>query len=127
MKKMLAFMMMSLSFFYMHASTQGTYSVPLSQENNEDCDDDESKDSKPKRRRTPPAKETCTLDFSRQQILTTVSDVILSYEVWTEDGISYMGTFESDADVVMFLDGIIGTCQIRLLTEKYIYVGYLEL
>lgn len=112
---------------HMHAAIQGIYSVPLSQEQYEDCDDDEFKDIKPNRRRTPPVKGTCTLDFSSQQILTTVSDVILSYEIWTEDGIFQMGAFDSDADVVMFLNGIIGAYQIRLLTEKYIYVGYLEL
>lgn len=49
MRKILAFVMMSFTFFcmHMHATIQGTYSVPLSQEEYEDCDDDEFKDIKP--------------------------------------------------------------------------------
>lgn len=127
MRKMLAFVMISLSFFYMHASTQGTYCVTLSQENNENCDDDEFKDIKPNRRRTPPLHNTCTLDFSRQQICTTVSDLILSYEVWSEDGLSLIVAFENDADAVTFLNEVVGAYQIRLFTEKHMYIGYLEL
>lgn len=129
MRKILAFVMMSLSFFCMHihATMEGSYLVPLLQEDYEDCGDDEFNDLPPQHRRTPPVKETCTLDFSRQQILTTVSDVIISYEVWTEDGILQMGAFDNDADVVMFLNGIFGFYQIRLLTEEHIFVGYVEL
>lgn len=112
---------------HMHAAMEETYPVQLSQADYEDSDDDEFDDLVPCRRRTPPVKETCTLDFSRQQILTTVSDVILSFEIWTEDGIFQMGAFDSDADVVMFLNGIFGFYQIRLLTEEHIYVGYVEL
>lgn len=126
MKKVLAFVMMSLSFFCMHvhAATEETYSVPLSQE---DYDDDEFKDLYPKHRRSSPIMATCILDFSNQQILTSVSESILSYEIWSEDGTAQIAAFDNDADVIIFLNGIVGTYQIRIFTDEHIYIGYIEL
>ena len=77
--------------------------------------------------RTPEAPIMCLIDFSSLQIEVSGSPVILSYELWDEDGEYVITSYTDDSEMVMYLIGLSGTYQLRLTTEGGTYIGYLYL
>lgn len=81
----------------------------------------------PKGHRTPAAWSECIVSFTDNCIETSVAMDILSYELWDEDGESMLVSCATDHELVEFMSCISGSYQLRLVTEEYLYIGYVNL
>ena len=52
---------------------------------------------------------------------------VISYELRDEEGETMIVGFSSDSDLVEFMTSLQGVYQIRLVTDEYLYIGYIEL
>lgn len=80
-----------------------------------------------KGKRTPGKIVTCIIDFNTLAIQTSLSDEIISYQLWDEEGESMIATYACDSDMVAFLSTISGAYQFKIATAETTYVGYIEL
>lgn len=108
-------------------STFAETSETISIEMNEVGHGEEDHEHPPKGFRMPVASTRCTIEFENLRIELSTSEIILTYELWDEDGITLMASFASDYEFVDFLSGLSGGYQLRLIGEDHVYIGYLEL
>ncbi len=108
----------SLSAFAVHESISLGISIQ---------EDNEEEDLPSKGFRIPSSHKECTIDFQNHRIGLSTSEIILTFELWDEDGITLMASFASDHGFVDFLSGLSGGYQLRLIGEDHVYIGYLEL
>ena len=114
---------MFLCCFQANASGPGSIIVDMTQQDNSQDPDEKNN----KGHRLPVRTQTCLIDFDSHTISTSVSADIISYELWDENGESIVLAFGTDSDMVVYLSEISGLYQLRLVTEKYTYIGYIEL
>lgn len=96
--------------------------VPLSTQNNETNDK-----VLPDKWHRMPAYIPCTIDFAAGTIESGIESPILSYELWDEDGVDMLISFGSPQEFTHYVSTLTGSYQLRLVTEDYLYIGYLEL
>lgn len=85
------------------------------------------KDLPTKGHRMPSEKVVCVIDFTSGQIMVETSSPVISYELRDEEGETMIVGFSSDSDLVEFMTSLQGVYQIRLVTDEYLYIGYIEL
>lgn len=83
--------------------------------------------SLPKGPRMPSMKAECIISIPEQQITTDIPSEILSYELWDTDGESIEVAFSDEESMTQYLSGVVGEYQLHLVTDEYIYIGYLYL
>ncbi|MDE6022962.1 MAG: hypothetical protein K2G13_05605, partial [Muribaculaceae bacterium] len=67
------------------------------------------------------------IDISTHSIQTSLSNDIISYELWDEEGESMIVSYKYDSNMVAFLSTVKGVYQFRIATAETIYLGYIEL
>lgn len=67
------------------------------------------------------------VDFASGHIEVSTPTPIISYELWDEEGETSIAAYPSDSELVQFMTGLDGVYQLRLVTDEYIYIGYIEL
>ena len=77
--------------------------------------------------RMPAPPITCTIDFDNLCIVATGIPPIFSYELWYENGEAIIASYSDDKDLVQHILSYTGNFQLRITTERYTYIGYLEL
>lgn len=83
--------------------------------------------STPIKPRIPSVKAECIISIPEQQITTDIPSEILSYELWDTDGETIEVAFSDEENMTQYLSGVVGEYQLRLVTDEYIYIGYLYL
>lgn len=81
----------------------------------------------PKGPRMPSMKAECIISIPEQQITTDIPSEILSYELWDTDGETIEVAFSDEESMTQYLSSIVGEYQLHLVTEEYIYIGFLYL
>ncbi len=99
-----------------------TVTVMLAQQQNEP-----DKKTQPSKGHRMPAYTICTVDFTTGTIESNTRDAVATYELWDAEGECMLVSFVSDHELVGYMSGISGAYQLRLVTEEYIYIGYIEL
>lgn len=97
-------------------------SVPLSMQDREP-----DKKVLPDKGHRMPAYISCTIDFAAGSIESSIASPILSYELWDEEGETILASYATDHELVDFMATLTGAYQLRLVTDEYLYIGYLEL
>ena len=87
----------------------------------------EIKDLPSKGARKPPVSIICTIDFEKHSIATSIQFDITGYELWDEDGVYPIASYDTDSEFVDFLSEQSGVYQLRLVGEEHAYIGYIEL
>ena len=77
--------------------------------------------------RMPSAPFICTIDFENHRIETSIPYNITIYELWDEDGVSPIVSYANDYELVDYMANASGVFQLRVITAKRIYVGYIDL
>lgn len=121
-KKLAAFAGACLLFANTALAAGSSLSVPLSMQNNESNDR-----ILPDKWHRMPAYISCTIDFAAGTIESGIESPILSYELWDEDGVDMLISFGSPQEFTHYMSTLTGSYQLRLVTEEYLYIGYLEL
>ena len=86
------------------------------------------KTDKPRKgNRMPAHQETCVVDFTTMNIRSTLSNEIISYELWDENGEYAVMVCIDDTDMVGFMCTLTGNYQLHLVTADTSYMGYIEL
>lgn len=81
----------------------------------------------PKGWRMPVAPFTCMIDFTNLSITSDRLPKVLLYELWDETGDIMLISYPNDYDMVTFISSQKGCYQLRLVTERNTYIGYIEL
>lgn len=77
--------------------------------------------------RMPSMKAECIILIPEQQITTDIPSEILSYELWDTDGETIEVAFSNEESMTQYLSGVVGEYQLHLVTEEYVYIGFLYL
>ena len=86
------------------------------------------KDEDPKnRKRIPSAPVYCTIDFDNQTVSGNFTSRLLTFEVWSEDGVQCIATFNDESHLIEYLDSAEGDYQLRFYSESYVYIGFISL
>jgi len=127
MKKLHTYLMIALSLimgFGITANAEISSNQLIVYLNSDDYDIPEES---PKGWRAPSKPATCTIDFTTLSITSNRVSSVLSYELWDEEGETSIAAYPSDSELVQFMTGLDGVYQLRLVTDEYIYIGYIEL
>ena len=85
------------------------------------------REESPKGVRIPATPVICVIDFTNLSITSDRLPIVLSYELWDETGDNMIISYSNDYDMVNFMVSLTGCYQLRLVTEKNTYIGYIEL
>lgn len=83
--------------------------------------DDDPNDGK----RVPPRPVTIQIDYINRTISGIQKSDVMTYEVWNSDGEFVIFSSPDDSDLVEFLSGVTGSCQLRIIMPFHSYVGYI--
>lgn len=86
-----------------------------------------SKKTQPSKGHRMPSYTMCTVDFTTENIESNTQYAVTTYELWDEEGEVMLASYTSDNELVEYMSGISGPYQLRLVTEEYLYIGYIEL
>ncbi len=90
-------------------------------------DDPDIPDLPVKGPRIPAPVPLCVIDFCSHGIEFSGADIIINYELWDEEGVVVLASYDNDYDMVMYLTNLSGCYQLRLVTDGGSYIGYLSL
>lgn len=91
------------------------------------CEDPDIKEEPNRGKRIPSSPIECTIDFQNLRIELSSTEYINSFEVWDEEGVYPIASYDYDSEFVDFLSGLSGVYQIQLVGEEHVYIGYIEL
>lgn len=69
----------------------------------------------------------CIIDFSENSVTISIESEIIGYEIWDEDTQICILTVDNDFEFVKHLSTLTGSYQLRLVTDTYTYIGYINL
>lgn len=78
-------------------------------------------------RRTPPAPLCCVISETAGLHISGLSEDIITYEIWDATSETIIASFSAESDFIDFLFCQTGVVMIRLETESYYLVGYIEI
>lgn len=78
-------------------------------------------------KRCPSRPVHCTVDTEQKSIAMDTDADIISYEIWDIDGNIQFHTSTSDYNTVDYLMTISEEVQLRIVSDGYIYIGYIDL
>ena len=126
MKKILTYLTIALSLiigFGMNVKAETSSSqVTVSLTEGKDIREED-----PRGLRMPAAPVICVIDFTNLSITADRIPLVLSYELWDETGDNMIISYSNDYDMVYHMLSFSGCYQLRLVTEKNTYIGYIEL
>ncbi len=68
----------------------------------------------------------CTISSEEgMQSSMLLDDEVESYEIWDKSGESLIAEYSSVTDFITAIESIDSGCQIRLTSQRYIYIGYI--
>lgn len=76
------------------------------------------------RKPSPPIR--CTIDFNTLSITLDRIPIVLSYELWDEDGENMVISYSTDYDMVSYISSLSGVYRLRLVCAEKVYIGYIE-
>lgn len=76
--------------------------------------------------RIPSCPIICTISETDGIQIDLCNDDIYAYEVWNETAETCFASYNDETDFVQYIFSIPGTYQIKLITEEYVYTGYIS-
>ena len=90
-------------------------------------DQEPIKKDRPSKGNRMPGYTTCLIDLLNRCIICSMEETVLHYELWDENGETLLVSYPTDGEMTGYMADISGAYQLRLVTEEYLYIGYVDL
>lgn len=125
MKHIITLLLITIGILSMNAVAASIEDIAITL-TQEDIDSD-YKDRPDKGSRSAPAPVICVINFTESTIETSIRIDVILYEIWDEKGEINIASCIDECDIIEHLSTLSGKFQLRLITDKCQYVGYVKL